>query len=230
MSPVPGWIASWYATLDKVCGSSDIESVQGEQKLDQLALDLRTGWLQYANSVSSRWLKSPPDFQVPTLPSGEEAGVAYDRWLEPASLEARAAEYRPAPPGWFAEHSVFNTGMAAVTTLFAVLRTMFQPAPANPLRLHGLGGYFEVMDIIAANNDALFQTQIMPDQAPLLESIARGGSQIIYIEPVSCRFSLEVIHIERFFEAWMKRPANSPAVLIFDTTLTANRFPISDVL
>lgn len=223
-------LKSWRESASTLLKSPEIESLQGEKTLELLSLQLRSEWLRYANSVSSRYLKSPPSFQLPVIPSGDKAATPYDRWMEPVVLEKRAVTYHTAPEGWHADHVMFNTGMGAITCLLLVMRTMFQPGSANPLRLHGLGGYFEIMDLITANHDELFQTQIFEDQALLHESVSAGGSQLIYIEPVSCRFSLDVFDLDRFLAAWQQRPANVPTVLIFDTTLTGNLFPVEEVL
>ncbi len=207
-----------------------LESDAGEAELDRLTILLRSGWLMHANSVSSRYFKSPPSFQRPVTPSGAVALTPYDRWMEPVALEARARNYRRALPGWHVDHVMFNTGMSAMTGLFMVMRTMFQPRAAAPLHCHGLGGYFEIMDLMAANNDELFRTNIVHSQEALMESVSAGGSQLLYVEPVSCRFDLEVFDIESFLNAWQKRPARVPSVLIFDTTLTGNLFPVADLL
>jgi len=223
-------LKDWRDRANALLHSQDLESLTGERTLDDLALQLRREWLHFANSVSSRYFRSPTSFQLPRLPSGSAAPTPYDRWMQPVSLEQRASGYHPAPEGWRADHVLFNTGMGVVTCLLPVLRTMFQPRTDSPLRMHGLGGYFEIMDLITANNDDLFQASIFRDQAQLRTSVSSGESQVIYVEPVSCRFDLDVFDLDAFLDAWKQRPQNIPGVIVFDTTLTANRFPIAEVL
>lgn len=223
-------LTSWHESANALLQSAEIESLASETVLEQLSLQLRSEWLRYANAISSRYLKSPPGFQVPKLPSGNRVATPYDRWTEPVALEKRANNYHTVAEGWHAAHLMFNTGMGAVTCLLMVMRTLFQPRAASPLRLHGLGGYFEIMDLITANHDELFQTQMFQNQKPLHESVSAGGSQLLYIEPVSCQFNLEIFNLEKFLKAWEQRPANIPTILIFDTTLSGNLFPIEELL
>jgi len=220
----------WHESANALLQSPDIESLAGERALEQLSLQLRSEWLRYANSISSCYLKSPPSFQLPRIPSGDTAATPYDRWMQPIALEKRANNYHRVPEGWHADHVMFNTGMGAITCMLLVMRTMFHPRAASPLRFHGLGGYFEIMDLITANNDELFQARIFQDQKQLRDSVSVGGSQLLYIEPVSCRFNLDIFDLEKFLSAWKQRPGNIPTILIFDTTLTGNLFPIEEVL
>ena len=53
-------LKSWHDSARSLLQSSEIESLAGEQALEQLSLQLRREWLRYANSISSRYLKSPP--------------------------------------------------------------------------------------------------------------------------------------------------------------------------
>jgi len=223
-------LQAWHDNANALLTSPEIESLAGERALEQLSLQLRSEWLRYANSISSCYLKSPPSFQPQKIPSGNPVATPYDRWTEPVALEERAGSYHAAPEGWHADHVMFNTGMGAITCLMLVMRTMFQPRAASPLRLHGVGGYFEIMDLITANQDELFQAEIFQDQKQLQQSVSTGGSQLLYIEPVSCRFSLDVFDLEAFLNAWKERPSHIPTMLIFDTTLTGNLFPIAEVL
>jgi hypothetical protein len=125
---------------------------------------------------------------------------------------------------------MFNSGMGAMTCLLLVMRSMYQPRVNRPLYMHGVGGYFEIMDLMSANHDELFRIEIMAEQQRLLESVVRGASQLIYIEPVSTVWSLDVLDQEKFLGAWRRRPANPPTILVFDTTLTGNRFPIAEIM
>jgi len=223
-------LKAWHDKARELLDSPCLEALQGERELEQLSMQLRSEWLRYANQVSSQYLKSPPTFQVVRAPSGTPNSFPYDRWNEPVLLEQRACSYHPAPAGWHTDHVLFSTGMAAINCMLMVMRTMFQPAAANPLHLHGVGGYFEIMDMMTANHDALFQRQIFNDQEQLQASVSRGASQILYIEPVSCKFSLDVFDLEGFLDAWSQRNADIPTILVLDTTLSGNTFPIEEIL
>lgn len=231
MSEGKNEIQDWIRTAERQLRSPDLESLQGEQQLEALSLQLRTIWLRYANLFSSRYLKSPPHFQTLHLPSGSPYSFPYDRWNKPASLEARARTYHPVPAEWTAEHMLFSSGMAAISCLLKMLHLLYEPRPGNPLLLHGIGGYFEIMDLMKITHDELFQFQIFNNQELLQQSVARGQSQLLYIEPVYTKLGrLEVLDLDGFINAWHQRPDTLPTTLVLDTTFVGNKLPIKDFL
>lgn len=223
-------LSTWREDIRGLLDSPDLESLRGERILEQLSLQLRSEWLRYANHISSGYLKSPPSLQVVKMPSGALNSFPYDRWNEPVSLEKQVGIYHPAPAGWFTDHIMFGTGMACMTCLLMVLRTMFPSTVEKPLKVHGVGGYFEIMDLLSATHDSLVNVKIVKKHKELQSSIVTGASQIIYIEPVSSAFNLDVLDMDSLLEAWSQRPTNVPTIIIFDTTLTGNTFPIGEFL
>lgn len=222
---------AWRDRANALLISPQLESLQGEQELEKLSLDLRTEWLRYANAVSSRYMKSPPHFQTVRLPSGDKAPFPYDRWNTPVHLEQRAIVYHKPPPDWTADHLLFNSGMGAISCLFQVIRKLYQPGTDAALQLHGIGGYFEIMDLMKTTDDSLFQFEIFSTQHQLQESVASASSQLLYIEPVYTRDgSLEVFDMEGFLRAWQRRPGNTPTIIILDTTFVGNVFPVNQFL
>lgn len=221
-------LPAWFDRANTLLASPDLETLQGEQQLETLSLDLRTEWLRNANFISSRHMKSPPHFQTVRLPSGEKSPFPYDRWNTPVHLEKRAAVYREPPGGWTADHILYNSGMSAISCLFQVIRTLYQPVAGKPLRLHGIGGYFEIMDLMKTTDDELFRFEIFPEQRRFQESVSCGGSQLLYIEPVYTRDgSLEVFDMTGFLRAWQQRPAGIPTTIVLDTTFVGNTFPVN---
>jgi len=230
MTGVKTELRAWFDEADSLRRFPNLESLKGELMLERLSLQLRTLWLRYANSISSCYLKSPPTFQTVRMPSGNSASFPYDRWNTAGALETRATNYHPVPAGWMADHVLFNSGMGAMICLLQVMRSMFQPRPDSPLAFHGVGGYFEIMDMLNANHDNLFKPVLFTDQKQFQQSVARGESQLIYIEPVSTMFSMQVLDLEGFLEAWGQRTNRLPTVLLFDPTLGGNTSPIEEVL
>jgi hypothetical protein len=224
-------LKGWHENADALLRSAELESLKGEWELENLSLQLRTEWLRYANHISSRYLKSPPHFQKVHLPSGENNPFPYDRWNQPLTLERRAASYRTAPAGWEADHIIFNSGMGAITCLLQVMRKIFEPKPGSPMHFHGVGGYFEIMDLMQFSHDELFQFQIFQEQKQFQLSVAQGKSQLLYIEPVYTLLGrLEVFDMNGFLAAWHQRPGNVPTAIILDTTFIGNRFPVDEFL
>jgi len=224
-------LRAWHDRANALLNSPELETLQGEQELEKLSLDLRTEWLRHANSISSRYMKSPPHFQTVRLPSGDKSSFPYDRWNTPAHLEQRAAAYHEPPPEWTADHLLFNSGMGAISCLFQVIRKLYQPRIGNALQLHGIGGYFEIMDLMKATDDDLFRFEIFPEQQQFQNSVSSAESQLLYIEPVYTRDgSLEVFDMEGFLHAWQQRPGDIPTVIILDTTFVGNTFPVSRFL
>ncbi|HFD80770.1 MAG TPA: hypothetical protein ENK05_10335 [Gammaproteobacteria bacterium] len=231
MSGNDAGMTAWYRESRELAESSLLESLEGELRLEELSLELRTLWLRHASRISGRYLKSPPHFQTVQLPSGNQNPFPYERWNQPVSLERRAFEYRPTPEGWVSEHLLFSSGMGAISCLLQVIRQVFEPRTGNPLLLHGIGGYFEITDLMNFIRDELFQPRIMGDQEEFTQSVADGASQLIYIEPVfTSRGRLNVFEMERFLSAWQHRPASVPTAIVFDTTFTGNRFPMAEFI
>ena len=224
-------LQAWHDRANALLISPQLESLEGEQELEMLSLDLRTEWLRYANAVSSRYMKSPPHFQTVRLPSGAKGSFPYDRWNTPVHLEQRAVTYHEPPSVWTAGHLLFNSGMGAISCLLQVIRKLYRPGAGAALQLHGVGGYFEIMDLMKATDDDLFRFEIFPEQQQLQDSVANANSQLLYVEPVYTRDgSLEVFDMEGFLRAWQQRPGNTPTVIILDTTFVGNTFPVNQFL
>jgi hypothetical protein len=224
-------LRTWNERASDLLRSAALESLQGEAELEQLSLQLRAAWLRHANRISSRYLKSPPHFQVVRLPSGEKNPFPYDRWYKPWPLEARAARFRGAPAGWTAEQVMFNSGMATVICLLQVMRVMYQPSSSNPLLLAGVGGYFEIMGLMQDMQDELLRFRIYDDPHEFLESVARDSAQLVYIEPVYTQAGgLRVLDLEGFLEAWQHRTGKIATTLVLDTTFVGNRLPVHEML
>lgn len=221
----------WRKQAAELAREEYLENLQGEAGLEQMSLQLRTEWLRHANRISSRYLKSPPHFQVVHLPSGDKNPFPYDRWNKPWPLEARAAAFRPAPSGWTAEQVMFNSGMGAVICLLQVMRHMYQPRTGQTLQCHGVGGYFEIMDLMQDIQDDLLRFTIHDNHGEFLQSVAREEAPLVYIEPVyTGAGELRELDIDDFLAAWRQRQGKVPSTLILDTTFVGNRLHLADIL
>jgi len=221
--------ASWRKRADALLVDPQLESLAGEQKIDNLSLDLRRRWLQHAHLRSDGYLMSPPHKQRKLLPGDERIPYPYDRWIKPAILEKRLDDHRGPPEGWISDTCVFANGMGAFNTFLQVYRAygaQFWDRAKTPLSVHWFGGYFEFSRSLELICDGRFAGRKYQHQQDLCNAVKDGQTDLILIEPVVANVSLEVFDMEAFCTAWSLRPKGQPAVIMIDTSMCANAFPI----
>lgn len=222
LQPWRGKVRAWLA-------NPILESLAGERALHALALELRYRWLRHAHAQSGQFMMSPPHNQRKRLPDMKPFGFPYDRWLKPEFLERRLDGQRPAPPGWAGESVVFSSGMSAITTLLQHHRAgvqQFWPSARNGLALHWSGGYFELSRALRLLCDGGLMGRHHAKQATLCEAVAQGRDDIVLIEPVAADIHLGVFDLDAFIAAWKKRDTNRACMVMVDTSLTGDAFPL----
>lgn len=222
LQPWRGQVRSWLT-------HPKLESLEGERALDALALDLRFLWLRHAHGQSARYLMSPPHRDKKILPNHHSLGFPYDRWLKPTFLEQRLKALHPAPAGWLGEAVVLSSGMAGISAFLQHHRVRvhdFWQRPPGPVTLHWYGGYFEIARTLHLLCCGTFQARRHAQQQTLFESVARGLGDILLIEPVAADIQLEVFDLAAFIIAWKQRTAERPCVVVVDTSLVGDAFPI----
>ena len=122
----------------------DLESIAGEKALDELAMDLRYHWLRFANSYSSRLLKSPRSQRDIKMPLGLLDSYPYDRWNHAERLEERCLNYHPPITGWARKSVFYSSGMAALAGTLQMVRKLYGDLLKRRLHFLGLGAYREI--------------------------------------------------------------------------------------
>jgi len=224
-----GFLQPWRDKLDGWLSNPRLESFVGEQALESLALELRYQWLHHAHAQSGKFLMSPPHRQRKYLPDQAAISFPYDRWLRPEGLEHRLNVQQPAPVGWVGSSVVFASGMAALTTFlqhFRAAADRFWPPKRRTRALHWFGGYFEITRALRLLCDDAFSGRRHSRQETLFDVVAAGGGDVVLIEPVAADLHLEVFDVDGFVDAWNKREATRPCVIVLDTSLVGDSFPV----
>lgn len=225
-----GWIAPWRKRADKLRETLDLESRDGERALDALAFDLRRVWLQQSHAHSTGYLMSPPQGQAKHLPDGKRIGYPYDRWIKPAHLTARLDVLNPAPPGWHGQSLMFANGMSALTTFLQVYRAFadrWLQRPKGHLSLHWFGGYFEIVKAMQLICDDHLHGRKHANQHNFRTAVEKGIADLVLIEPVAAELTLDMFDLEAFIAAWKRRKTKRPCVVLVDSTLSGDTFPLA---
>jgi len=226
----PSFLTDWLARAEALLNSLKLETVDGEQALENLALDLRRRWLNETHARSGGYMMSPPHAQAKRLANGARIHYPYDRWLKPRLLEDRLKAHRPAPEGWTARSLLFANGMAAITATVQVYRAratkLWPRSKKTPLSLHWFGGYFEITRALELMCDDHLHGRKHARQAALCQTVARGAADLLLIEPVAADIDLEVFDLDAFIDAWKHRRTKRPCTILVDASLSADTFPV----
>lgn len=193
-------LADWRDNLEH---RRPVNDLQGEHLLNELTLDLRARWLNYAR-------QAPP--------------------VELEVLERRFTESRPPIPGWTSKHLLLNSGMAAVATLLQALENFVRPDHDRPLRSAMWGSYYETLYLMEVLRHEPFDWELCRGQDRLLELIGAGQVELVFVDPLAYDWDLDTLDLDAFLKAWYSRPEHGPHILVLDTTLSGNRFPLADFL
>jgi hypothetical protein len=222
---------TWRAEVEALLADSGLESLAGEQRLDELAGRLRELWLTHAHTYSDRHFRSPVlASTLPRLPSGEPVAYSYERNVQADALERRIAEGNPPPPGWCAAHVSYANGMAAMTNLLQTFLNMVRPSSSDPLRLGIWGSYFETEVLLELLRGETFQPRQITDQDELRQAVRDGMVDALFIEPVRYDWEMATLDLTALLQAWRQRRARRPNVLIVDTTLVSTTWPTGQLL
>lgn len=234
--PVPG-LEQWTSQITSLMALPTFGSLTSEHALERLAQELRALWLRYAQGATDGFLRSPAANQQPAVTgAGTRLVFGYERELEPQALEQRCASFTDAvPPGWAASHLLFSSGQATLSTLLQACLQMRRPSqtdpPGNgqPLRLLHVGGYFETRELLNLfEARCLTHSSLGADaQEDLPERLPE--TDVLLVEVAYCDGALRLLDLSALTRAWRNSP-RTPALVIFDTTLSATRFPLVQLL
>ncbi len=203
----------------------EIETLPGEQTLDEVTNQLRQLWMWIAHQFSDPHFKSPPQPNVTRLPSGQTINYSYERNIEPDILEKRVAAYRPVPPGWHADHVLFSSGMAGLATFLQSYLSMVRPTSQAPLKLVMWGGYFETHALLELLSHDAFSCCRTKTQASLWNTIVQGDADVLLLEPVSYDWDMEVLDLQKLVSLGWQRQTKKAKVIVIDTTLVGESIP-----
>jgi|AraplaMF_Col_mMF_1032025.scaffolds.fasta_scaffold00035_93 hypothetical protein len=215
-------LRSWREAVNAL-ESADLEPFAFEAELDRLALALRRICLGLAHASSDRALRSPRERDLTAMPDGEEISFGYERSIEPETLEARLRAYAPAPAGWQADHLLFSSGQAAMSSLLLALAPR-GANPANPPRIRHLGGYFETEELLA-----MMTSHGMARELPMEGD---DHADVLILEPVYFDRDAQVHRLD--MTAALKRHCATaegcPSLVIVDSTLVGPCFDLDPLL
>ncbi|MBL4748524.1 MAG: hypothetical protein JKY17_07120 [Magnetovibrio sp.] len=225
----PAFLDGWRKRADALLKNPNLESLEGEQLLENLSLDLRQRWLHQVYLRSASYMMSPPHRQRKLLPGDVPVSYPYDRWIKPQDLEQRLDTQSPPPENWQSETRVFSSGMSAITLFLQIFRAFGHDIfklPPRSLQMHWFGGYFEISKALHVLCDKRFQGRKHGDQKKLCAAVTAGLADLILIEPVAANIQLDVFDMDGFVQACIDRPHGQPCVIVFDTSLVGDTFPL----
>jgi hypothetical protein len=221
----------WRADLAGLLEGPELETLQGERRLEELTAELRESWLRAAHSFSNPQWRSPPHAFKRRLPSGATISYNYERALRPTTIEERLAAYRPAPPGWEESHLVFSSGMAAIATWLQSYLRLARPRSGDPTMRAALwGGYFETHILLDALRGPGFEWFRPASQPQLAEATLEGAYDLLLAEPVTYDYFMSVLDLESLVDAWSRRKLDRPSAILLDTTLSGDELSHTQLL
>ena len=226
---VPG-LEGWKAQISDLMAQPTFGSLGSEHALERLSRDLRTLWLRYAQAATDGCLRSPPADQQPAVTGiGTPLVFGYERELEPEVLEARCQEFTNVPPGWSASHLIFSSGQATLSAILQASLQMHSGEKDEPLRLLHLGGYFETQELLDLF-EARSLTHARIGAHDLAQLPARlPESDVLLTELAYCDGALRLVDLAALARVW-RQSRTRPGLVVFDTTLSATRFPLEKLL
>jgi hypothetical protein len=173
---------------------------------------LRADYLhKCASAFNQHWL-TPPTGQRRSLPGNETSYTyAYDRQHHPIPLLSRL-DVEPAHDTHDRSAVLCSSGMAALHVVLQSIRHLFP----GTLRLGAFASYFETHSLFRLLRHA-FQAKIVTCAQDLYESIRLSKFDIIYLEPVTYDWLLNVVDPGAIIEA--VEVARRPPLLVIDTTM-----------
>jgi hypothetical protein len=221
--------AGWREELNTLIRSPNLETVAGEGELDELSFRLRLIWMKIAHSHSDVNFKSPLHETKIKFPMGRISTCDYERVISPKNLEARCEAYRPTPRGWRSRHLIFRSCMAAMTSCFQNIRPWLFDHDHEPIACDFFGGYYETDLIFNLFSSPQISFRHHATQSDFFNAVETGEGQIIFFEPVTYDWEMAALDFEKFFAALALRK-NLPRMIIVDTTIVVDRFPLKKFL
>ncbi|MEY9928555.1 hypothetical protein ABH926_003194 [Catenulispora sp. GP43] len=210
-----------------VAARPDLGSVAAERELDRLSLALRGALIDRGHRYADPHFRSPEFGADRPLPSGGGVGFIYERGATAVGLEDRLAAATPAPPGWHADHVIFNSGMAAISCALQGYRSIVRPSAAAPLRVGVWASYYETDILFGLTKTEAFRLERLSDP---VQAVAAGGLDVLYLEPVRYDWDLTPMDVDGFTRAWRTGAEDRPRVIVLDTTLSSCSWPTAEFL
>lgn len=182
---------------------------QIEMRLELASRHLRRRCLEAAHAAADRCWKSPPQKQALRTAAGQAMDHGYERELQPVLLEERLAGAAPPPEGWHADHVLFSSGQAALTTI------VLARSDRNRLRVDHVGGYFETRDLFGLLTADYHRHEGL--------AAAAKDTGLLLAEPAFCAEGLHWPDLTSLREF-------RPGLLVLDTTLAGATFDYRQVL
>jgi hypothetical protein len=218
--------AAWYEKLYALAADPAVETLVGEQALEDCALELRRLWMATAHEYADDAYRSPLAGAARELPASPAMTYGYERSIECNAIEERLGAYRPTPPGWHAGHLLFSSGMAALSCCFTALPGLLKTAPGTALSLAAAGAYFETLAALDLAHG--IDTAVSGDVDALIATIERKRPHAVFIEPIIYDIDLGPLDVHRVGDA-LAACASPPALLI-DSTLVGPALPMARLM
>lgn len=174
-------------------------------------------------------LKSSMNFRSPIFGSKDHEGLdidfSYERSLNPKKLEKKINSQLEVPGKWKVNTLCFNSCMAALTTILQTLKHMLKPTPDKPIILGNMTSYFETNIILNYLSDSLFNIK----DIDLDETENFNDIEIFFFETVRYDQEMNSFNTGFFLRNWIKSNPK-PRIIIIDTTLTGNLWPVNQFL
>ena len=227
--PVPG-LEQWKSRLTSLLTRPSFGSLACEHTLERLARELRALWLRYAQGATDGYLRSPAADQQPAVTgAGTPLVFGYERELEPLALEERCVSFTDVPPGWTASHLLFSSGQATLTTILHGILQMRASGESQSQHLLHLGGYFETQELLGLYEaGGLTHSRLGADSLDDLPA-RLPQADVLLAEIAYCDGPLRLLDLAALSKAWRHSP-RTPPLVVFDTTLSATRFPLAMLL
>lgn len=222
-------LSAWRKEVVSLLSDTSRRSIADERELDRLSLEMRAIWMQIAHDHTGHHLKSPLADDTVILPLGQTHDLQYERLFMPRALERRCKSYRPQIRGWASSHLLFRSGMAAISSLMQNIQAFFFGRGQTKIIVDFFGGYFETQRVFDLHASSLMTFRRHAEGQDLYEAIEHGNGHVLFFEPVSYDWEMEVIDLELLI-ASMGQRKRALDMIIVDTTIVGDRFPMQNFL
>lgn len=206
-----------------------MEHTSSDEELMTRTVELRGHWISYAREYSLQARFEHPNSSILPLPRG--GSVKLDDYGDPLldDLEVGLASAHKGRSSGDGSHLVLRSGMSVISSLLFVLRDWWRPSAQNPMNAICWGSYFETVFQLEVLQHGHFSAQLIPSHDQFLELVATGKHRLVTIDPIAYNWELDVLDLDAFVDAWNQRPDVPGRVLILDTTLVGDKFPVDEL-
>ncbi|MDV2684378.1 hypothetical protein RYX56_08345 [Alkalihalophilus lindianensis] len=220
----------WLSKVDTLISDLDnrLETLEDEQLIENLTLELRSMWFEQVQRVTNQHLKSPPLASRKFLPSTRRIDFSYERNIQPLILEKEIKGYRAIGENWVEDHVLLSSGMAAISTFLQSYFGMFKPTSEKKLRMASWSDYFETRMLTDLYRSEAVEITSFAKQEDFMAQI--GEIDLFYIEPVRYNWHLEVFSLDVFLQELAINGHQGLKMIVLDTTLNGDTLDMDYVL